>query len=130
MLRFLLLATLALAWAQNVAAQSQDTPQNASSAGSQSGQVVVRGCLTGAAGAYVLIADDRGTPYLLRGNTGNLDRMIQHEVEITGQKVASQTSSSQSSTTNTDKVQHPPGSTLLVSAVNDIADTCAAKPLK
>ena len=104
------------AWAQADNSQQNTSPGSAT-------PVTVRGCLTGAAGAYVLIADEKGVPYLLRGSNSDLEKMIQHEIEVTG--LVRKTANSETSSG-----QQLPGSTLQVTSVREVADTCAAKPVK
>jgi hypothetical protein len=76
----------------------------------------------------VLVADQQGKPYILQGTNSDLDKMIQHEVEVTGQLV-NQTGidrSQPSSSEGSNRTQ-PPGATLQVSSVREISDTCSAK---
>ncbi len=117
----ILLPVLAMAaWAQS------DSSQANTSAGSTN-PMTVRGCITGSAGTYVLIADQQGKPYMLRGTNGDLDKMIRHEVEVTGQLV-NQTGTDRSQTSdNGGNRTQPPGATLQVSSVREISDTCSAK---
>jgi len=110
------------AWAQS------DNQQNASSSTGSSNAVTVRGCLTGSAGTYVLVADQQGKPYMLRGSNTDLDKMILHEVEISGQLVnQTGTDRSQTASGEASNRTQPPGATLQVSSVREISDTCSAK---
>lgn len=112
------------AWAQN-----DNNQQNGSASAGTSNAVTVRGCLTGAAGAYVLLADQKGTPYKLRGGN-DLDRMIQHEIEVTGQTLAPASDRTQTSSQGQEARTQVPPATLQVSSVREIADTCAVKPAR
>jgi hypothetical protein len=109
-------------------AQSNSDQQNTTSPTGSSDSMTVRGCLTGSAGTYVLVADDKGKPYMLQGNKSDLDQMIRHEVEITG-KLMHQTGSDQGQATSTgdNNRAQPPGATLQVSSVREVSNTCAAK---
>ena len=110
-------------WAQN-----DNNQQNGNASAGTSNAVTVRGCLTGAAGAYVLLADQKGTPYKLRGGN-DLDRMIQHEIEVTGLALAPASDRTETSSQGQDRTQVP-STTLQVSSVREIADTCAVKPAR
>lgn len=111
-------------WAQN-----DNSQQNGNASAGTSNAVTVRGCLTGAAGAYVLLADQKGTPYKLRGGN-DLDRMIQHEIEVTGQALAPVSDRTETSSQGQEARTQVPPTTLQVSSVRDIADTCAVKPAR
>ncbi len=108
-------------------AQSDSTQQN-TGASATSNPITVRGCVTGSAGTYVLVADQQGKPYMLQGGNTNLDKMIRHEVEVTGQLV-NETGTDRSQTSSSDETSRtqPRGATLQVSSVREISDTCSAK---
>ncbi len=106
-------------------AQTDNSQQNSTA---NSNPITVRGCLTGSAGAYVLLADQQGKPYMLQGQGASLDKMIHQEVEITGQLV-NETGNEQRQTASgaENSGTQPPGATLHVSSVREISDTCSAK---
>jgi hypothetical protein len=55
----------------------------------------VTGCLAGSAGAYTL-TDQAGKPYVLTGKTDDLDGHLGHQMEVTGQGPASDSSQTSS----------------------------------
>jgi hypothetical protein len=44
----------------------------------------VRGCLRGQRGSYILIEDNTGAVYVLKGVGNKLDKQLRHQVEIKG----------------------------------------------
>lgn len=101
-------------------ASEQGTPGTASGA-----KIAVRGCLTGGGGTYVLNGAD-GSAYTLLGDGNALDKQINHEIEVTGTKVAVP-ASTQPDTHNTaaGAPGHPSGNNIQVSKMREISNHCA-----
>ena len=125
--RKLFVAISFLSFSMALWAQSNSGQQNIG-ADATTNPITIRGCVTGSAGTYVLVADQHGKPYMLEGSNSNLDKMIRHEVEVTGQLV-NQTGADRSQTSSSGQTNRtqPPGATLQVSSVREISDTCSAK---
>jgi hypothetical protein len=118
-----LLLSLA-AWAQQSNSQQNPPADNNASAN----QTTIRGCLTGAAGTYVLLDKQSGASYTLLGDDTQLGQQIQHEVEVTGQAVSRTQNNSQSAGGAT---QPPVRSRFKVDSVREISDRCLPpKPSK
>lgn len=49
-----------------------------------SGNTVLRGCLRGERGNYILVDQNTGMVYVLKGAGKKLDHLLRHEVEVTG----------------------------------------------
>lgn len=98
------------------------------SATENSGNSTLRGCLTGGAGTYVLVSDRDGASYTLVGHGSELDKQINHVVEVTGQPISAPPSS-QPSSHNSDAgaPAHPSGSNFQVTSVREITDHCPAR---
>ncbi len=108
----------------------QNTPaapngQNSSAAENSSSGATLRGCVTGGAGTYVLISDSDGAAYTLVGQGPELDKQINHEVEVTGTPVSAPPSS-QSSSHNSEAgaPAHASGNNFQVTTVREITDHC------
>jgi hypothetical protein len=81
-----------------------------------SGQTTVEGCLSGAAGDFML-SDKNGTTYKLTGDTAKLSEHVGHEVKITGTASSGNDGGTASGTSGA--VQ-----TLEVTSMKHIAKTC------
>ena len=110
------------AWAQqSTSQQNNDNNSNAST---------IQGCVTGAAGTYVLLDRNTGASYNLTGDEADLARQIHHEVEITGQPVnGAQNSSSTTDNSTADQSaasgkQIPRPATFKVTSVREVSDHC------
>lgn len=67
-----------------VAQQSSPAPSFANSDASPSDLSTVRGCLDGQRGNYILIEDNTGLVYALKGVGNKLDGLLHHQVEVKG----------------------------------------------
>ncbi len=76
-----LLVTLLLLLCVTLTAAQQTYPSTQSTAPSSSGQMTVKGCLSGSEGSYTL-TDKSGTTYMLSGDTAKLRGHVGHEVQI------------------------------------------------
>lgn len=81
------LAVFSAVLAVSVASLAQDASTTATTS--------VTGCLTGSAGAYTL-TDQAGKSYVLTGKTNDLDGHLGHQMEVTGQGPASDSSQASS----------------------------------
>jgi hypothetical protein len=114
------LATLLLAGTLAFAQERQGGMEPGQSSQSSMGQNTIRGCLTGTAGNYRLVASD-GTAYELKGHESDLRKNVGKEVEIT----ASTSPSSQSSAGARSQAGAGAATqTLQVREINKVADTC------
>jgi len=106
-------------------ASGQSASEQGESGAANGANTTIRGCLTGGGGTYVLNSED-GSAYTLLGDGNALDKQINHEVEITGTKVAVPPSS-QPDTHNTaaGAPGHPSGNNIQVSQMREISDHCA-----
>src|SRR5256885_9114359 len=89
----------------------------------------VRGCLTGAAGAYVLLDKSSGVGYKLVAPDAELAKHIHHEIAVKGDPAAinndSQASNSpQANSRDSQGGTRPPVHTLRVESLDEVADTC------
>ncbi len=138
-----------VAWAQDV---SQLPPSEQRTAATASGQgMTVQGCLSGSEGDFVLTQDNTNAAYKLTGADDQLKPHIGHEITVTGQKLSpvappspsskEQSAGEKPSSSGPDAVtghDHSQAagptanvtgsSTLKVSHVQMIANTCASAP--
>ncbi len=121
---FLSVLLLGMSWAVAQDASSQASPTAAGSgqaAQSDTGQIMVEGCLGGSDGSYTL-SDSNGTVYQLTGNTAKLSPHVGHEVKVTGTADSGAASTGTPSASTGDAAGH----SIQVSSVKHIAKTCKA----
>ena len=135
-MRHILLLSVVLLGVSWAAAQTSSTsPNSASPAQTDSGQMsnsktatsagsqnTVEGCLSGSDGKYTL-TDKSGTAYTLTGDTSKLAEHVGHEVKITGNS-GSGSASSASGTPDSSASASGSSQSLEVSSVKHVSKTC------
>jgi hypothetical protein len=101
--------------------QSQSSQDQKSSAN----QTTVQGCLSSSDGNYV-ITNRSGKKYQLTGDTSKLSAHVGHEVQITGSKTQSGTSSQSATSSGTMSQSSTSQPTLEVSSMKHISKTCSS----
>lgn len=117
----LLLSSSCMLAQSNSGAMAQDNSKNAK------GEVTVQGCVDRERGDYVLIQQSPGMTWELQG-TGKIkiNKYFGQRVEVTGKKVTSLPTSSDSLTNSSS----PSPVTIMVSSVNVIDKSCASHAVK
>ena len=131
MKKVILLASIALlcasfAWAQQTAAQSDQSSSASASASPNSG--TMQGCVSAVDGNYVLTQDETGATYQLVGSEDQLKSHVGHEVRITGQVTNAGSSPDQgpgSSATGSSGTGASGSSVIQVSDVKMISKKCS-----
>lgn len=105
MQRFLLFCAMALtcaslAWGQDNSTQP-GAQSPASSAATATATSSIQGCLGGTTGNYVLTQDNTGTTFKLSGDDSTMKDHVGHEVQVSGQLVASNGSGGDQEQTST-----------------------------
>jgi hypothetical protein len=68
-----------------VAQDSSTAPASSGNAGAPTSKIsTVRGCLQGQRGNYIVVENESGSVYVLKGVGNKLDRQLRHEVEVKG----------------------------------------------
>ena len=135
MKKLMLLSCIVLLSAAWVAAQQtygshssgQSSSNQTSSATSQTGnQNKVEGCLSGSQGNYTL-TDKSGIKYELKGDTSKLSEHVGHEIQVTGTKSASESSSSSAGSQSSAAGTSAKEGTINVTSFKHISSTCSTR---
>jgi hypothetical protein len=117
-MRLLLIAVLLSAtstWAQDKPADASNNSKTAK------GQVTLQGCVTRLNGDYILLKQDPGVSYELQaGSKIKLHSFLGQQVEVTGQKSASLSNSSDAESRSASPV------TITVTSIKTISAECPA----
>jgi hypothetical protein len=110
-----LLLSASFAWAQDKPADASNNSQTAKS------QVTLQGCVTRLNGDYILLKQDPGVSYELQaGSKIKLHSFLGQQVEVTGQKSASLSTSSDAESRSASPV------TITVTSIRTINKECPA----
>jgi hypothetical protein len=114
---FALLLSGGILWAQDSGTNNQSQDNSKAS----KGQITIRGCVSRSSGDYVLVQQNPAMTYALRG-TGKtkIGPYLGHEVEVTGTKSPSMSTSSDALA----KMGSPASETLTVTSIKTIAKEC------
>lgn len=112
---------------------AQQAPAQSTTNAPAQGPATVRGCLRRAHGNYVLVEDQTGLVYVLKGVGNKLDKQVHRQVEVKGQvlpgKVKTGIRPEKAGSNPSDTVHGADGVPLQVADVQDvhtIADRCKA----
>jgi len=108
-------------------AQSNNAPATDQNDKAAKSQVTVRGCVDRERGDYVLVQQDPGMTWELQGSGKvKVSKYFGQQVEVTGRKVTSLPTSSDSMTNSS----APSPVTIIVSSVKVLDKSCTARPVK